>query len=99
MHIRYCKKGFSELPVLPKHTLFKVLYFILSKFKIYTLFIPFFSQILKKILYYRKKFSKRIKSHLFILFSLKHLIHPSLTILPRCTGHHFFIFASLAKTE
>ena len=39
MHIRYCKKGFSELPVLPKHTLFKVLYyFIISKLKNYTLY-------------------------------------------------------------
>ena len=32
--------------VLPKHTLFKVLYFILAKFKNYTLFLLFFSQIL-----------------------------------------------------
>ena len=32
--------------VLPKHTLFKVLYFILAKCKNYTLFILFFSQIL-----------------------------------------------------
>ena len=29
--------------MLPKHTLFKVLYFILAKFKNYTLFILFFS--------------------------------------------------------
>ena len=36
------------LSVLPKHTLFKVLFFILAKFKNYTLFILYFSQILKK---------------------------------------------------
>ena len=36
----------EQEPVLPKHTLFKVLYFILAKFKNHTLFILFFSQIL-----------------------------------------------------
>ena len=34
--------------VLPKHTLNKVLYFILAKLKDYTLFILYFSQIFKK---------------------------------------------------
>ena len=36
----------SAVSVVPKHTLFKVLYFILAKFKNYNLFINFFSQIL-----------------------------------------------------
>ena len=37
---------YLENAVLPKHTLLKVLYFILAKFKNYTLFILYFSQIL-----------------------------------------------------
>ena len=40
-------RGIAVTPaVLPKHTLFKVLYFILEKLKNYTLFILIFSQIL-----------------------------------------------------
>ena len=50
--------------VLPKHTLFKVLYFILAKLKNYTLFILYFSQ----ILYYRIKVSQRIKSTILNTF-------------------------------
>ena len=43
-------EGFTTLAttVLPKHTLFKVLYFILAKFKNYTLYILYFNQILYK---------------------------------------------------
>ena len=54
--LRKCSYQYTQLygyiqypikqPVLPKHTLFKVLYFILAKFKNHTLFILFFSQIL-----------------------------------------------------
>ena len=61
--------------MLPKHTLFKVLYFILAKCKNYTLY--FFQSNTLKILYYRIKLSKRIKSTLFILLFLKYLIHVS----------------------
>ena len=37
-----------SLPVLPKHTLFKVLYFVLAEFKNYTLLIFFFNHIIQK---------------------------------------------------
>ena len=57
------------IAVLPKHTLFKILYFILFKFKI-ILYLYFFQSNTLKILYYRIKLPKRIKSTLFILFSL-----------------------------
>ena len=61
------------MPVLPKHTLFKVLHFILAKCRYYTLFI-LFSVKFFKILYHRMELSK---STLFILYFLKCLIHVS----------------------
>ena len=42
----FTSRSTSLNAVLPKHTLFKVLYFIFAKCKNYTLFILFFSQIL-----------------------------------------------------
>ena len=59
----------KPMPVLPKQTLFKVLYFILAKCKNYTLLLYFFQSDTLKILYYRIKLYKRIKSSLLILFS------------------------------
>ena len=42
----FCTHSEVTRAVPPKHTLFKVSYFILAKFKNYTLFTLFFSQIL-----------------------------------------------------
>ena len=66
VHELICKKILFSyirlyIPVLPKYTLFKVLYFILAKFKNYTLFICFQSNTLQ-ILYYRIKLFTRIIS-------------------------------------
>ena len=62
-----------ECSVLPKHTLFKVLYFILAKFKNYTLFILFSVKYFKNTLLHDKIVYKDQKS--FIIFFLKYLIH------------------------
>ena len=63
----------GNLPIIldrvwPKHNLFKALYYILAKFKNYTLFYFFFQLNALKILFYRVNLSKRIKSTLFLLF-------------------------------
>ena len=59
-----------EWSVLPKHTLFWQSLRII-------LYLYFFQSNTLKILYYRIKLSKRIKSILFILFPLKYLMHVS----------------------
>ena len=57
---------FEHCVVLSKHTLFKVLYFILANFKNHTLFILFFNQ----ILFIGLNCLKGSKCSIFILFSL-----------------------------
>ena len=60
--------------VLPKHTLFKVLYSILAKYENCTIFILCFQS---NTLFYRIKLSKRIENTLFTLFPLIFLINVS----------------------
>ena len=59
--------------VLPKHTLFKVLYFILAKFKNYTLFILFLVKYFKNTLLQDKIVYKDQKYFIYTFF-LKYLI-------------------------
>ena len=68
----YGFKMFDKTSVLPKHTSFKVVYFVLAKFKNYTLFILF--SVNFKNNFYRVKLSKRTTMFFIHNFFFRYLI-------------------------